>query len=288
MDIVQINREISDEMLRFEKASWLRKQRVKEKTQLSLPAAVPKRWKSVFLVSNSDNIYKCIPIGKNPQRLFLYLFGGAYHAPIIVQQWDFILSLAQRTEAAVWVPMYPLCPPHTARQVFAFLNPIYRAAAKQKLPWIVLGDSAGAGISLSLLQQAKEQNLPLPSGCFLGSPCIQMPGEEEREQEKQDPMLSFAAVTRSLQDFAGELSPHDSRISPLEGRLQGLCPLLAVSGTHDLLWPQTYALQKKVEQEKGTCEAYVFRGLPHCFFCVPSPEQENLLSLLANWIERKT
>src|SRR5262249_55524225 len=99
-----------------------------------------------------------------PRPHILYLHGGGYFADIVRAHWSLIGRLLAVVDCTVTVPLYPLAPEHTSKDVFAVLMPLCRELLLRYGPYHVtfMGDSAGGGLALALTQQLRDQNQPLP------------------------------------------------------------------------------------------------------------------------------
>ena len=91
-------------------------------------------------------IHPKLPDGVTLNGHMLYLHGGCYvveFAPGLY--WPFLANLSARLCRTVTVPMYPLAPEHTYREVYPFLLDVYRQILNDHDPRSVvfMGDSAG-------------------------------------------------------------------------------------------------------------------------------------------------
>src|SRR5829696_6631733 len=102
----------------------------------------------------------------------LYLHGGAFVFAITPQHWRFIARLIQRLGCSVTVPLYPLAPEHTCREVFDFLLPLASELLTENRQTVFMGDSAGGGMALALSQQLHAAGLSLPARVALISPAL--------------------------------------------------------------------------------------------------------------------
>lgn len=100
----------------------------------------------------------------------LYLHGGAYVNRITSQHWHFLARIVEALDCKITVPLYPLAPEHTFDETYEFVLPIYN----EQKPQVIMGDSAGGGLALSLCQYLKEQQLPQPEKVIAISPWLDM------------------------------------------------------------------------------------------------------------------
>src|SRR5690606_14602752 len=105
-----------------------------------------------------------------------YLHGGAFCFEITPYHWRLIAEMAERLDARVTVPVYPLAPEHTFREIFAPVMALYRELLRTTPAdsIVFMGDSAGANMAVVLTMMAAEAGLPAPGRHVLISPGLDM------------------------------------------------------------------------------------------------------------------
>ena len=90
-----------------------------------------------------------------------YLHGGAYFMDITPSHWKLIEKIIKGADAQFIVPAYRLLPFATWKEAFDLVVPLYRefceAHPEQKI--VLMGDSAGGGLSLALTEQFKRDGI---------------------------------------------------------------------------------------------------------------------------------
>ena len=118
--------------------------------------------------------YRLVPKKDFNGTYFFYLYGGANCLNIEYEQWEFITNLAEKTNCGVFVPIYPIAPEHTCEDTFNMLEKAYDNATKgrdvEKI--ILIGDSTGAGLALSLAMLAWKEGYKKPDTLIMLSPVI--------------------------------------------------------------------------------------------------------------------
>lgn len=102
----------------------------------------------------------------------ILLHGGAYALRATESHREWMELLSADTGANVTAIDFPLTPEYTARDTVSFTVKAYQKLRDQ-FPlddYYVLGDSAGGGLALVLLQTLRDQKLPMPTGTLLVSP----------------------------------------------------------------------------------------------------------------------
>lgn len=188
--------------------------------------------------------------------IILYLHGGSYMAELKQEHWLFFEGLLQDTNAALVVPDYPLTPKYNYKDVFTMMEPCYEKILEneQDKTWIVMGDSAGGGLALALLEKMGEKGKEMPDALFLLSPWLDTSMENQKidEVQSKDPMLSKPALKLAGEQYGRDIKEEDTYlVDPLYGPLQNLCPIVVFTGTADILNPDVAILEQRCK-EAGT------------------------------------
>ncbi|OSS52669.1 hypothetical protein B5807_02917 [Epicoccum nigrum] len=187
----------------------------------------------------------------------LYLHGGAFYREIDPGHWTFISQAARETGLDVLVPIYPLLPRPgaTASNVVSRLEELVRLLSRKQRIVSIAGDSAGGCIALALAQRLVA-SAPDVSGqlssVVLISPVLDLAldNPEAERLDPVDPWLGLAGLRAIAPLWAGELPVRDPRVSPLYGAIEGLPPVMLLSGTMDLLNPDARRLSGRFQGMK--------------------------------------
>ncbi|MEU6254378.1 alpha/beta hydrolase fold domain-containing protein [Streptomyces sp. NPDC047043] len=205
------------------------------------PAAVPRRVLRRYDVSVSHHSgLRCTEIGvrgRRPDRTIVYLHGGAYVYPAVVQHWDLMAALAAENNARVIAPCYPLAPEGTAATVIpSLLDLQVRLTERSGAAPVWAGDSAGGGLALATAMRLRDEGLPPPRHLVLIAPWLDIglsnPGVADVID--RDPTLDVAGLRYAGRLWAGALPPDSPQVSPGGGDLRGLPPTTVIVGTRDI------------------------------------------------------
>lgn len=112
---------------------------------------------------NSKEMFGCQMVifneSTNTERIILYLHGGAYVNEIANLHIIFCDKLAKKTNSTVFAPIYPLAPNHTYEETYLIVKDMYDLLLKFKKPIIIMGDSAGGGLSASFCEYLAANDL---------------------------------------------------------------------------------------------------------------------------------
>lgn len=169
----------------------------------------------------------------------LYLHGGAYVHQIEAAHWRFLDRLVSQSSATVTAPLYPLAPAHRYDETLAMVRAAEDSAFADAPPGdqVIMGDSAGGGLGLSLAQRRKALGLPQPRRVVMISPWLDITVSDPSmpELDRHDPFLGIDGLREAGRLYADGLDPHDPQVSPIYGDLAGLAPLNVFTGTRDVL-----------------------------------------------------
>jgi epsilon-lactone hydrolase len=228
-------------------------------------------------MAHGDRVFHLIPrkAGEAPFHLF-YLHGGAFSIDIGFVHWQFIESLVRSTGCTARVPLYPLAPEHGHEEAIASALAHYRDLSLQVLPEriVLMGDSAGGGLSLALAQALGPAGLPQPGHIVLLSPWLDLTMNDPATlaQEAHDPVIKAEAALAAARMYAGDLPLEDPRVSPVYGEIRGLAPVTLFTGTSDLLNPDARRLAERMRAEGQAVELLEYSAMVHAWMLLPLPE----------------
>lgn len=220
------------------------------------PALPTEAFRARFAVQEEDfngqQVWTVTPRENTGSQLhILYIPGSAYINEVLTLHWDIAEQLIERTGATLVMPLYPLAPENDYQPAYEMIFAVYQRLVEQigAENVVIMGDSAGGGIALSLAQQLRDQNEPLPAALVLFSPWLDAAVSDPSQPviDARDFILSIDTLWITGQWWAGDLPTTDPRISPLYGSVEGLPPIAVFTGTDDLLYPDSIRLASQAE-----------------------------------------
>lgn len=204
----------------------------------------------------------------------LYMHGGAYVLDLIPQfHWPAIAKLANTVRRTVTVPIYPIAPEHSYREVFPFLLQVYRRLLESHQPdsLAFMGDSAGGGMAFALCHAVRDAGLPPPSHAVLLSPWmhVALPDPDVPAVAKVDPLLNLDDLRAAGIRYASGDPLDTPLVSPSAGPLDGLPRLAVFTGTHDVLNPDARAFHQRATAEGIDIGWHELRGGMHVWMFLP-------------------
>lgn len=187
--------------------------------------------RDIFIISPKD---------EKKNIVILYLHGGSYVGELEKYHWNFFKDIINDTGATIIVPDYPLAPENTYLQVFKIMEPLYKKIAQElneNTEFILMGDSAGAGLSLALYQRNGKLNHRLPNKTILISPWLDVRMNNPEIDKIKDPVLKKPLLKLSGQKYAGKNGLKSYLVNPVLGPTDKLRNIFILSGTNDMLNP---------------------------------------------------
>ncbi len=170
------------------------------------------------------------------QSTVLYLHGGGYVAGSPDSHKAITSHMARFANARVVVPDYRLAPEHPCPAAIEDAVAVYRQLLEEGVhpdTLTVMGDSAGGGLAMAMLQAIKQQEIALPASVILFSPWVDLTLTQLFDTDR-DIMLSREWLQGSAQDY-GHSDLARPQCSPLYGDLSGLPPVLIQAGSDEIL-----------------------------------------------------
>ena len=251
-----------------------------EKKQLSENHEPPKKFQRRFNIINKEMNGYCYyvmrPLRNVGKKHILFIHGGGYVYEIMSFEWEFISKLLDSLKCTITVPIYPLAPKHQNQEVFDMIVPIYQGIISEVKPEdvVIMGDSAGGGMSLSLAELLKEKHLPQPKNIILISPTLDMSfsNPEIHEVEKLDPELAVPALIDIIKWYRGEKGSKNYLVSPIYGNFDGLGKISLFIGTHDILYPDAKKFKKMADEKGIKINYYEYQSMIHVWLLFLFPE----------------
>ena len=219
-------------------------------------------------------------------RAVVFVHGGNFlHRPTIYE-WRFADTLARRTRAEVFIPMYPLAPAHSHADAHASLEAVYRWVTDEygARNVTLMGDGAGAGLALSFAQRLESLGLEQPSHLILISPWVDITLGNPRvdEYEANDPLLASYGMRKVGVLWSRGVDAADPLVSPINGNVHGLRNVMVFAGTRELLYPDARLMYDRIAATGIHAEFHEGRGLNHNFPLYPTPEAARAIDAIVS------
>ena len=236
----------------------------------------------------------CKPPTPRPGVCVLFLHGGGYVMGSARAYANFAGHFARLLQATVFVADYRLAPEHpfpaAVEDAAAAYRGLLQAGATQV---VVIGDSAGGGLCLSLLSLlAAEPSTTQPAAAIAMSPWTDLSNSGRSIAAKADDelYLSKAMIDAcAAMVLAGTQARHP-QASVLNAPLHGLPPLQIHVGTSEILLDDSLRYFELARNAGADVALHVWEGMPHVFPNCPGVLQaaDQALDLMAAFVMDRT
>ena len=233
--------------------------------------------------------------GSAADRAVLYLHGGGYIIGSVRTHRVLMAGLSQASGARVLGLEYRLAPEHP------FPAPVEDAVAAYR--WLlaegydaaniaVAGDSAGGGLTVSVMVQLRYLGLPMPGAAVCFSPWVDLEGigESMIANAEIDPMVQQEGLAFMAQLYLDGCDPRAPLAAPLYADLQGLPPTLIQVGSAETLLDDSTRLADRTRAAGVDVRLDVWEDMIHVWhlFAPMLPEGREALAQAGEFIQRHT
>jgi acetyl esterase/lipase len=208
--------------------------------------------------------------GIEPRHVVLYFHGGVYVIGDAFLAADLASQIGRRTRSKVISVDYRLAPEHPYPAAVDDALAAYEALLQDgTAPSDVTfaGESAGGGLAIATLLNARDHGLPLPAAAFVMSPYadLTLAGTTMDAKRAADPLLSRELLEPRVTDYLAGQDAGLGLISPIFADLSGLPPLIIQAGTHEVLLDDALRLARQAATADVMVTLDITPGVPHVF-----------------------
>src|SRR5579864_1079492 len=208
--------------------------------------------------------------GVEPRHVVLYFHGGVYVLGDAFQAAGLAAQIGRRTGAKVISVDYRLAPEHPYPAAVDDALAAYQAllgngTAPSDIAFA--GESAGGGLAVATLVNARDHRLPLPAAAFVMSPYadLTLAGTTMQTKREVDPLLSPDALRSRVPEYTAGQDAALGLISPIFADLSGLPPLIIQAGSHEVLLDDAVRLARQAATADVEVTLDITPQVPHVF-----------------------
>ncbi|WP_019068489.1 alpha/beta hydrolase [Streptomyces hokutonensis] len=208
--------------------------------------------------------------GVEPRHVVLYFHGGVYLLGDALSSAGLAAQVGGRTAAKAYSVEYRLAPEHPYPAAVDDALAVYEALLADGVDpsdIVFSGESAGGGLAVATLVNARDHGLPLPAAAFVMSPYVDLTlsGASIDTKEAADPLFSRELLEPLVAGYTAGQDPALGLISPIFADLSGLPPLLVQVGSHEVLLDDAVRLAARAAAADVEVTLDVTPGVPHVF-----------------------
>jgi len=208
--------------------------------------------------------------GIEPRHAVLYFHAGVSVIGDAFQAADLASQVGRRTRAKVISVDYRLAPEHpypaaVDDALAAYQALLQNGTAPSDIAFV--GESAGGGLAVATLVNARDQGLPLPAAALVMSPYadLTLTGATMDTKREVDPLFTPEAFPARVADYTSGQDPALGLISPIFADLSGLPPLIIQAGTHEVLLDDAIRLARQAATADVEVTLDITPRVPHVF-----------------------
>jgi acetyl esterase/lipase len=237
----------------------------------------------------------CVRDGGEADPVIVYFHGGGFRIASALSYRAFGTHLAKAASARVLVVDYRLAPENPFPAAVEDTLSAYQWVLDQGTDpskVVIAGDSAGGGLTASLLLAAKDRGLPLPAGGICLSPWVDLTNSAGTYESRSsaDKLFSKQSADEARALYLGDHDPQDPLASPVFGAWAGMPPLLILVGDAEVLLDDSAQLASVAAAAGVDVEHHVYPEMPHVWpISYPAyPEAVDAVNQMAEFTQRVT
>jgi acetyl esterase/lipase len=208
--------------------------------------------------------------GVDSRHVVLYFHGGVYVIGDAFLAAELASQIARRTQAKAISVDYRLAPEHPYPAAVDDALAAYEALLDDGIApsdIVFAGESAGGGLAVATMVNARDHDLPLPAAAFVMSPYVDLTLASLTIETRRadDPLLSKELLEARVADYTAGHDAALSLISPIYADLAGLPPLIIQAGTHEVLLDDAVRLAEQAIAADVETTLDIIPGVPHVF-----------------------
>lgn len=206
-------------------------------------------------------------------HLIIFFHGGAFVYGPVDYHWAAAKRIVSETNCTLWMVDYPKAPEHKINTLSENIRYVYNKAVEKygSENIILVGDSVGGSLILSLVQNFIEEKAEYPANLILISPVMDasFSNPEIDEFEKSDPVLSKAGALSAKKMCAINNDLSDQEISPINGSFENFPRTLLFIAERDITYPDQKMAVERMRDAGVDLEIIIGKDMPHIWPILP-------------------
>jgi epsilon-lactone hydrolase len=234
------------------------------------------------------------PKGAVEDRVILYSHGGGFVAGSIYTHRKLVGHLAKAVGCRGLLFEFPYAHERRHPAQLETAVTVYRWLLDQRVKAehiVVAGESAGAILTVGVLQRAREAGLAQPVAAMIMSGWFDLAatGASFVTNREKDPFFAKSTVEWLASNFVGDGNRRDPSANPLDADLAGFPPIYLQAGGDEALVDDSRMFAERAKQAGVEVRFDVFPEMLHSFQMMAgrAPEADEAIRRLAEWVRPK-
>lgn len=226
-------------------------------------------------------------------RYIIHYHGGGYSNGSPNSYRALATQLALHTKAKVLVPGYRLVPEYPFPAGLDDSTAVYKGLLDQGIASeniMFTGDSAGAGMALSVVHKLRELGLPFPRAIATMSAWLDLTitADSYKTKRDSDPWLTYELCCVVAKMYVPDFDPKNPLVSPIFGDLRDFPPMLMHVGSDEIVRDDTISFAEKAKSAGVDVEVKIWDEMWHVFqfFAPACPESNDSLKEIGAFVEK--
>lgn len=231
-----------------------------------------------------------IPDNYVKSKTILYLHGGGYVMGSYNTHKALIGRIARASNCKVLAINYRKSPEHPYSLALQDTLATYKQMVAEGYENIfIMGDSAGGGLTLALLQLIRKYRLQKSPACVLLSPWtdLTLSGDSIQTKKDIDPLITPELLNIFSKRYYANENPRNPLISPLFADVKGFPPILIQVGTNEVLFDDSTRMAQKLNQAGVDVRLEIYENMMHVwqFFGGIVPEANRAIDEIGEFVK---
>jgi len=201
----------------------------------------------------------------NTNKIIVYLHGGCFVLGSIQSHQSLVSHLSKHLSLPVLFVDYSLAPEKPFPSAIIDILDVYQHLLLQhpEADIILMGDSAGAGLSLSVLSKLNERNIPAPKYLVMLSPWIDLTctNESLTANADLDPILTKEQLREFVSLYVNETNLPAA--NPIETMYGPFPPTLILVGSGEILSDDSKSIYNKIARQQTKTKLSIYDKQNH-------------------------
>ena len=202
----------------------------------------------------------------NKSKTILYLHGGGYVMGSYNTHRALIARIARAAGCKALAINYRKAPEYAyPLAIDDALNTYKQMLSEGHENIFIMGDSAGGGLTLALLQLIKKNKLPKAAGVVLLSPWtdLTLTGDSIQRKKDKDPLITQNLLEIYAKRYCADADPTHPLISPLFADVKGFPPTLIQVGENEVLFDDSIRMAQKMNKANVKVILETYENMMH-------------------------